>query len=150
MKIIASLFLSLYCAVYAPRQQFKDQIPDGFVYVKISELARANGVVEFLKNGKDTVFAIDGSYISFQGEKYHIINDEYKYKSLISIDTFSPEYDLFIMKCYGKKGDSYVVEIDKKKAYVKLDSDFIVFKDMETYMLDTFPISTVNNPLPFT
>lgn len=120
----------------------------GFLFVKISNINRYGGNVCII-NDNDTIISFNGKKIFIDNKEYDIIDEEYKYKKFVNIETLDAEYGLFILKCYSSEDDSYKVEINGAFAYIpkEVNNQNIEFKDFEAFILDTYPIPNNDNPI---
>lgn len=123
-------------------------LPIGFVFIDISSIYRDGGQLALLnKDGNDTIFHIKDTKISIDGSQYDIIKDESLYRKKIDVEVFFPEYGLFILRSYEELDGYYSVKINKVEGLIKADLGQTIFKDIENYVLETFPMPTKSNSL---
>lgn len=121
----------------------------GFVFVNISKIYHHNGKVTIISKEKDTIVHVENKMTFIQGRAYETIDEEYLYRKSINVESFNPEYGLFILRCYGSTNDFYKVEINDEIGLINKYTfeDLIEFKDLERYVMETSPIPTQHNPV---
>lgn len=129
------------------RQESKELI--GFLYINISKIYHDKGKVTIISIDKDTIVQVVDKTIELGNKKYETIDEEYQYRKLITTESFDPEYGLFILRCIGFTDGIYEVEINNEIGLVdkKYFNEFIQFKNLERYVLETHPIPSEDNPV---
>lgn len=119
----------------------------GFVFVAISRIYQHQGEIIIFSETKDTLLYIVNRKIHIKGSVYEIVEEEYLYKKNINIESFNPEYGLFILKCFGTSGSYYKVEINGQVGLIMNDQDYVEFKDFNKYIMEAYPIPSEYNPI---
>ncbi len=122
---------------------------EGFVFIDISKIYHHHGEVTILNEEGDVLIHAKNKMIAVQGKNYETIEEEHLYKKYINVESFHPEYGLFILRCYGSVGENYKVKINDVFGLINkaLSHEFIEFKDLEKYVMETIPIPDKNNPI---
>lgn len=120
----------------------------GFIFIDVAKVYYQGGdVVIYSQEGNaDTLFHLQNKMVKFRGDFYDFIEDDYKYKNDIHVESFFPENGLFILKCLKESDTRYLIEFNGRIGSVG-KSDLIEFKTLERYVLDTSPIPTESNPV---
>lgn len=121
----------------------------GFVFVKISKIYHNDGVISIINEKMDTILYLKNKQVKVGSDSYEIIDQEYLYRQHVKVQWYNPEYGLFVLKCFGRTGDSYKVEINGQTGLInsKLYADLIEFKNLERYVLEASPVPTEANPI---
>ncbi len=133
----------------SPQDKKIENRPIGFVFIDLSRINNCQGYVFILDQNKDTILQLQNQTISLNGVKYALFEEEYLYKDLINAEVFEPEYGLFILKCYEVTDKFYKVEFNEKITFVSNNviNKCIQFKDLEKYILESYPVPTQQNPM---
>lgn len=120
---------------------------EGFLIIDVKGLYLYRKELVFMDmNGKDSV-RFDNGYVYIENKKYEIMDEEHLYTELINIETYYPDYGLFILKCFGRKGDNYIVELNGDSTLVNGKSFLVEFKDYKKFIFDAmFLKDTKENP----
>ena len=94
----------------------------------------------------DYLILFNKKKVFFNSYSYDIVEEEQKYRDAIKVETYYPEYGLFIMKGL-KLGNKYRVEIGKEKGTIETGANFVKFKTPEEYVLEGYPSLSKTNPL---
>lgn len=121
---------------------------EGFLFIDISKIYHHGGKVTIYNESWDTILFIVDKNVRVNGVYYDLIEEDYLCKRMVNAESFDPEYGLFVLKCFGEKADGfYKVSINGKVGLILNDTNYIDFKDFNRYILETYPIPTVENPL---
>lgn len=120
----------------------------GFLFIDISRIYHQGGELVIKRKGESEI-SFRNKEISINGSTFDIINDESKYKKYLSVNSFFPEYGIFILKCETYKNGSYDVKIGNSLAKINFDkySSYLTFKTPEQFVMEGYPNPTENNPL---
>jgi hypothetical protein len=141
--------LSQCGTIQRPTHEKATEELEGFVFIDISKIYHHHGVVTIINEGGDTLVHVKDKMIAIQGSDYETIEEEHLYKKNLNVESFHPEYGLFILRCYGSVGENYKVKINDVIGLINKDlsREFIEFKDLEKYVMETNPIPDQNNPV---
>lgn len=120
----------------------------GFLFVDIWKIFYGSDFALLDKN-RDTIISFKNKKAYIEGEEYKMMDEDGFYKKKIKVQSFDPEYGLFILKCLSFSNGFYKVEVNKEVGYVQEEGnrDVLKFKTFEEYVLDSYPIPTKSNPL---
>ena len=120
----------------------------GFLFVDIWKIFYGRDFALLDKN-KDTIINFKNKKAYIEGEEYKMMDEDGFYKKKIKIQSFDPEYGLFILKCLSFSNGFYRVEVNNEVGYVREEGyrDVLKFKTPEEYVLDSYPVPTKSNPL---
>jgi len=127
-----------------------DDKQDGFLYVNIKELYNSQKRLALLNEQKDTLAFFKGKNVSFNNDKYDIINEEHLYKKNLKVNTYYPEYGLFILDCDGSENGYYEVKVNNIDCYIKIagNQDLLKFKTPEKHLMESYPYLYGNKNTP--
>ncbi|MBQ0738621.1 hypothetical protein ACFSJT_00020 [Aquimarina celericrescens] len=121
----------------------------GYLFIEISKIYHNQG--EFSIQGEDntSMFYFVNKNVTINGKTYDIINDEHLYKNFIEVESYFPEYGIFIIKAEKLQDGNYAAVINGNKA--KIDGvkhkAILNFKTPEQYVLDGYPNPSKDNPV---
>jgi hypothetical protein len=158
MKIFLYILLSatLICQCSTTQKLTKNSdknedtpILQGFVFINISNIYYHGGALGIYDKNGDTLIYVKNKNIKLDRNVYETIEEDYLYKKNVKVESFDPEYGLFILRCYGIKNNYYEVGINDTIGLIstQLSNDYIEFKDVKKYIMDSHPIPTSTNPL---
>ena len=127
----------------------KDDIREGFLFIDVSYIYHNGGQVNILNQNKKPTISIIDKLISINNESFDVIEDEHLYKEKIKVESFFPEYGLFIIKSKSASSGFYEVQINNKNYFIKSNEygDLVSFKLDKQYVLNAYPNPTKENPL---
>jgi hypothetical protein len=125
-----------------------NNLKKGYLFIDISKIYYHNKKLEINSVEKEVSFFFNGKKLNLNNKSYDIIEDFGKYSDLVKCEAFFPEYDLFIVECL-KKNDGYYITINTKQFFIDNDkyNDLLTFKTQEEYILDVYPIPSIENSL---
>jgi len=122
----------------------------GYLFVNINYIYRNGTKFSILdKEGKD-IIVFNNRKVYLNQKAYEIIEDEGIYSHYINVESYFPEYGLFIIKA-TKKRNCYEVEVNNSIAIIDNHrfSNLLTFKSVEKYVLEGYPNPSKKNPLRF-
>lgn len=126
----------------------QSQSNKGIIYINISSIYRDGGEIIFSDENSDTTISIKNRHINFKDGSFDIKEDEHLYKEKILVKDYYPEYGLFVLNCVRIEKDYYVVEVNSKQLrLLKSTKNHIVYKELEEYIMDVYPIVSDDHPL---
>jgi hypothetical protein len=147
-NILNLLYSNPLLSFYSQSKEI-EKIPLGFIFVDFSKINSQNGAVSFLSQKGDTILHLQNRIISMNGIRYKVYEEEHLYKKFVDVEVFEPEYGLFILKCYGKTDKFYKVKLNGNITLVStnLKNNCIHFKNLKQYIMGSYPVPTLQNPL---
>jgi len=153
LTILTLIFLTQCCSNKGLSNDSKSgNVEDklqGFVFIDLSKIYHHKGSVLIVGENKDTIVYTENKSMFINRTSYETIEEEYKYKKHLNIELFNAEYGFFILKCFGITDGFYRVEINGKVGLISLETykEYLKFKDLKQYVIETYPIPTQQNPL---
>src|SRR5690606_12554126 len=122
----------------------------GFLYVNINKLLNEQKRLVILDKQKDTLAFFKDKNVFFNSKEYDIIDDEHLYKGKLNINTFFPEYGLFILDCKGSNDGYYQVVVNDIDCYIRISGNesLLKFKTPEEYIMESYPYLYKNSKTP--
>ncbi len=150
--LLAGLFMSVLGNNCQDHKEASDSYSgnselNGFIFIDISDIYHNGGEINLITTENESFLSIQNTKITFNGSEYDLIEEEHVYKKSIGAEAFFAEYGLFVLKCLSKSDTFYEAELNKQKVLIPIDSKYVEFKDLEKYILDTYPVPTELNPL---
>ena len=126
-----------------------EEIKEGFLFINISKIYHNGGRLTVLKQDKESVIEIKDQSISINNKTFDIIDEEHLYRDSLRVESFDPEYSLFILESYPASKGFYEVKINNKTHLIDSEKykDFLTFKTIEQYVLDAYPNPIEKKPL---
>lgn len=121
----------------------------GYLYISIEDIYyRDQKLVILDSSRKDTIIFFKNKKVAIGKNEYNIIDEEYLYKNKLNVNTYNPEYGLFILKSVDLNNDFYQVQLNDQKAYINKEKhNILTFKSQENHVLESYPILSKENPL---
>lgn len=126
-----------------------DSIEKGYLFVDISDIYHNGGNLLISKEDGQALIIFKDKSVTIGKDTFDIIEDEVKYNESIKIESFFPEYGLFILRAIKDDNGVYKVIINESEALIngKIYGKVLKFKTTEQYVLDAYPNPTKSNPL---
>ncbi len=121
----------------------------GFLFIKISKIYHRGGQIVVLDGEKKSKITFKDKIVTINDNDYDIINEEHLYKNFIEVESFFPEYGLFILKANKQTDGFYEIQINNENGFIDGNkySDILIFKKQEQFVLDGYPYLTKKTPL---
>lgn len=125
------------------------EVKKGFLFVEISEIYFRGKKLDILDKNKKVKITFKDKYVFLNGKNFEIINQEYLYRDSIQVESFDPDYSLFILESISEKNGFYEVKINDEIHFIdsKKYKDLLSFKTQKQYVLDSYPHPDKINPL---
>ncbi len=122
---------------------------EGYLFVDIASIYYNDNKLTILDKGETPLVSFENKTITIDNNKYDIIEDEYLYRDLFKVESYYPEYNLFILKAERLDNGYYIVSLNKTKGFIDANmyKDILTFKTPKEYILDSYPNPTEDNPL---
>lgn len=122
----------------------------GFLYVSIKKIYYGSESLVVFDKEKDTLAFFDKEQVSLNKKTYDIINDEHLYREQIKVNSYNPEYGLFILKCKGIKNQQYIVKINNDDYFININGNknLLKFKTQEEHVMESYPYLFGENKTP--
>lgn len=149
------VFISLFNCnnkSYDNRNSINKGVEKGFLFVKISKIYHTGGELEILDRNKKVKFSFKNKKVFLDSKNFEIMNEEHLYRGFIKVESFYPEYSLFILESTSEKNGFYQVKINGEIHFIdsKKYQDLLSFKTQKEYVLDSYPHPDNINPLRVT
>ena len=125
------------------------EVKKGFLFVEISEIYFRGKKLDILDKNKKVKITFKDKYVVLNCKNFEIINQEYLYRDSIQVESFDPDYSLFILESISEKNGFYEVKINDEIHFIdsKKYKDLLSFKTQKQYVLDSYPHPDKINPL---
>lgn len=122
---------------------------EGYLFVSINEIYFDNKELVILDDKKLPIYRFKGKDITINNKKYDIIEEDYLYRNSFDVESYDPEYSLFIFKANKLSDGNFEVYINNTKRIIKGEKykEILKFKIPEQYVLDSYPSPTKENPI---
>ena len=122
---------------------------EGYLFVSINEIYFDNKELVILDDKELPIYRFKGKDITINNKKYDIIEEDYLYRNSFDIESYNPEYSLFIFKANKLSDGNFEVYINNTKRIIKGEKykEILKFKTPEQYVLDSYPSPTKENPI---
>ncbi len=114
---------------------------EGFLFIDISAIYYQGKELAILNGQQDTIVFFKGNKSHIGNNSYDIIEEEHLYEENITVESFDPEYGLFILACEGlNENGYYMVRVNDDLNYISKSnySSVLEFKSSEKYVYDGF------------
>ncbi len=122
----------------------------GFLYVSINKIYYEGQNLVIFNRERDTLAFFNKENVYLTNKTFNIIDDDYLYKEGIKVNTFDPEYGLFILDCEGIENQQYKVKINNNDCFIdiKENSHLLKFKTPEQHVMESYPYLYGKNNTP--
>jgi len=116
----------------------------GFIFLDLAPTANAINIFNYEDK---IIFSVKNNEVCFNNKRFDLKKEEHLYREGFKVEAFYPEHGLFVLKCYANSNGFYYVDFNNQFCKIRNDGDSVEFKDLESYILETYPIPTNSNPV---
>jgi hypothetical protein len=121
---------------------------EGYLFVDIAKIYHSGGELDILDMSGNSLATFKDKKVIIAGSSYDIIEESGKYSQHVKVESYFPEYGLFILRVVKQAEDKFEVDFnDTKAVIVDKGQNLLEYKTVEEYVMDGYPYPTKSNPL---
>jgi len=119
----------------------------GYLFIDISKIYHYGGQFLITDELGNALILFKDKNVTIGQNTYDILKEEQKYSQSIVVESYFPEYGLFIMKATKVEEGVYEAYYNGEKVIINESGNHLKFKITENYILESYPNPSETNPL---